>query len=252
MSHGNCGCQRCAQGAEFDPPPVESNEWEGLEAVDPLSEARRPSLPRPHPPRRIDPGGAPVAGSSSIPDGFNCDAALILDGFTRADYRLNPRHLESLRALAIRLKNAPPGPVAALQIRGHTDNSGGADMNSALGFARALEVQSFLAGAFTKLNLAIASHCSSGSEREPVASNATEAGRIRNRRVEVRVCKTSISGTPSVPAYQEPSPVHVQPEPSTYLPLPTIPLPWLVPPARRPRPVPSKRRIPRRRVLARR
>jgi outer membrane protein OmpA-like peptidoglycan-associated protein len=263
MNQSTCGCPRCAHEAEFSAVPGEWSEWSALEEQEHLCETRRPapSRPRLRPELRRQPSPATILPSSHA--GY--EVPLVLDGFERGDYRLRPQHLEALRALSIRLRDAPPGPGAVFQIRGYTDNNGGAAMNSALGFARALEACAFLAGALAKLNVPTELRPSSGAEREPVASNVNEEGRRRNRRVEVRLHKslgvqsppppdTSPESYPSGPSgggqSQPPPPDHPsssRPEPPTFIPLPTIPLPWTVSLRPRPRPRPPKVRGPRRR-----
>jgi OmpA-OmpF porin, OOP family len=70
------------------------------------------------------------------------------------------------------------------EVVGHTDNSGSRAYNLALSDARANSVKSYLAAKGID-PAAIATH-GSGPD-QPVASNATEAGRARNRRIEFRV-----------------------------------------------------------------
>lgn len=70
------------------------------------------------------------------------------------------------------------------EIVGHTDNVGGRGYNVALSAARAISVKNFLAAKGIDAN-AIATR-GDGPDR-PVASNGTEVGRARNRRIEFRV-----------------------------------------------------------------
>jgi outer membrane protein OmpA-like peptidoglycan-associated protein len=66
---------------------------------------------------------------------------------------------------------------------GYTDSSGSAAHNRALGLARAQAI----CGRLRHEGLDARLTTSSGGESHPRASNATEAGRARNRRVELRV-----------------------------------------------------------------
>lgn len=76
---------------------------------------------------------------------------------------------------------------AAIQIYGHTDNTGTAAVNEKLSLQRAQAVSSYLASC----GVANARLASKGmSFNDPVASNDTEAGRSQNRRVEVYVLVT--------------------------------------------------------------
>lgn len=79
-----------------------------------------------------------------------------------------------------KLLEADPG--LRLSIEGHTDDSGGAEHNQALSTARARSVL----GALVGLGVDPARLQSRGfGQDRPVADNATEAGRARNRRVEL-------------------------------------------------------------------
>lgn len=76
------------------------------------------------------------------------------------------------------------GPFATIQITGHTDDSGTAEANQALSQHRAEAVaEAFLAQGWQRGLL----HVMGRGASEPVASNETEEGRSRNRRVEIVV-----------------------------------------------------------------
>ncbi len=71
-------------------------------------------------------------------------------------------------------------PDAAVEIGGHTDSQGSEGFNERLSAARARAVREALIGRGVRLTrLAVQGY----GERRPVASNATEAGRERNRRI---------------------------------------------------------------------
>ncbi len=71
---------------------------------------------------------------------------------------------------------------ARVSIVGHTDSSGSDAVNDPLSVQRAQSVRDYLvARGVPAVHMQIAGR----GEREPVASNATEEGRARNRRVEI-------------------------------------------------------------------
>jgi outer membrane protein OmpA-like peptidoglycan-associated protein len=73
-------------------------------------------------------------------------------------------------------------PSARLMIVGHTDNTGSAAINNPLSVERAQSVRDYL----TTRGVAGARVDTAGrGEREPVADNTSEAGRAKNRRVEI-------------------------------------------------------------------
>lgn len=75
-------------------------------------------------------------------------------------------------------------PGAKLEVVGHTCNIGTAEDNDALSLERAEVVREFL----IRQGLAAKRVTATGlGEREPIASNSSDAGRIRNRRVEFRL-----------------------------------------------------------------
>jgi hypothetical protein len=78
-------------------------------------------------------------------------------------------------------------PTWRLDIAGHTDNSGSDKTNMALSKARAEAVKSFLVQkgiAENRINIYYF------GESKPIASNDTEEGRAKNRRVEFRIVKS--------------------------------------------------------------
>ena len=92
---------------------------------------------------------------------------------------LKPGAKATLRRIAAELKNDPNMKVT---IEGHTDNTGGVELNDRLSRERAEAVRAYLidegvaAGKLTAVGR---------GEGEPVASNKTAAGRLQNRRVEL-------------------------------------------------------------------
>jgi outer membrane protein OmpA-like peptidoglycan-associated protein len=79
-------------------------------------------------------------------------------------------------------------PGATVQIIGHTDSTGSAGVNDALSRERAMATRDYLTTrgvAGTRISI------DGRGSREPVADNTTEAGRARNRRVELFVQETA-------------------------------------------------------------
>ena len=73
-------------------------------------------------------------------------------------------------------------PNARLTIVGHTDSTGSDAINNPLSVDRAQSVRDYLAGkGVSPTRVQTAGH----GEREPIADNSTDAGRARNRRVEI-------------------------------------------------------------------
>jgi outer membrane protein OmpA-like peptidoglycan-associated protein len=95
--------------------------------------------------------------------------------------QLQPGAYDRLRTLATTLNNYPQSQVI---IKGHTDSTGDNGFNQRLSEDRADRVRTYL------ISEGVASARISAigfGETMPVASNATEAGRAQNRRVEVEI-----------------------------------------------------------------
>ena len=73
-------------------------------------------------------------------------------------------------------------PVARVDIVGHTDSTGSDAVNNPLSLERAQSVRDYL---LSRGVPAAHVRTEGRGEREPVADNSTEAGRARNRRVEI-------------------------------------------------------------------
>lgn len=101
--------------------------------------------------------------------------------FATGSANLSESSRTALRSFA---RNLVDNPQTNIQIVGHTDNTGSDRVNDPLSVNRAKSVQTFLA------NQGVASsrmeYAGKGSH-EPVADNATAAGRRENRRVEVYI-----------------------------------------------------------------
>jgi len=88
---------------------------------------------------------------------------------------------ESYKALDEVLKTLLENPLLAIEIRGHTDNSGSFVGNMRLSEQRALAVKNYLvARGIEERRLRAIGY----GPKQPIASNATPAGRAANRRIE--------------------------------------------------------------------
>ena len=74
-------------------------------------------------------------------------------------------------------------PRSELTIEGHTDSFGGDDLNQTLSQARAESVQQYMINAMRIPTYRLIA--TGYGETRPVASNETEAGRARNRRIDI-------------------------------------------------------------------
>lgn len=103
--------------------------------------------------------------------------------FKVASYELTKEAKAALDEFAMKIKSLEKG--VWIEIQGHTDDTGGADVNDQLGQQRAEAVRRYLAREH-KLPLSRMSTISYG-DTVPVESNKTSAGRAKNRRVVVIV-----------------------------------------------------------------
>jgi OmpA-OmpF porin, OOP family len=141
------------------------------------------------------PGGPKI----SVPDGaFNFSLATWLAGtdtavpkrfvfddlnFETATTRLTPESRPTVETLVAILKAYPAVTVG---LEGHTDSTGDAAANKKLSLDRAVAVkESLVSGGIADARVATAGL---GSEK-PIASNDTEDGRAKNRRLELVVVK---------------------------------------------------------------
>jgi len=113
--------------------------------------------------------------------------------FDKAD--LHPRSDKELQQL-VAILNADP--MMEIEIIGHTDDMGTKEYNLKLSTLRAQSVKNYLVeNNINSTRLVITGK----GNAEPMATNATEAGRQKNRRIEFRILKinknapTKISGT---------------------------------------------------------
>lgn len=99
--------------------------------------------------------------------------------FDTGSATIKPEMRTVLDPFAASLKDDPKAQVSII---GHTDSTGTEAVNKPLSIARAQSVRDYLTArgvAPTRI------HTEDHGETEPVADNATEAGRAKNRRVEI-------------------------------------------------------------------
>ena len=160
------------------PPPPAAPVPSGAVAVPPAAIVTVPVLPPPETaPSAPVPPPAP-ASPSSVPTGARLHFAL-----NRSC--LPPQGLAVLHAWAASLK----GQTVVVEVIGHADSSGSRSHNLRLSRARAQGVARILRG----LGLTVGQVEAEGS-RQPLADNATRAGRAGNRRVELRLQGLSSQG----------------------------------------------------------
>lgn len=78
-------------------------------------------------------------------------------------------------------------PKATLEIAGHTDNTGDAKKNLALSLERAKAVKTYLTSKSVKANRL---QTKGYGQTKPVADNATDEGKLKNRRVELIILRS--------------------------------------------------------------
>lgn len=102
-------------------------------------------------------------------------------GFTSSSYQLDASIHNTLRGVARILVEYPD---TSLVIDGHTDSTGGDNLNQVLSERRAESVRSYLISQGVASGRAIAR---GNGERYPLCTNDTTAGRACNRRVEIQI-----------------------------------------------------------------
>jgi hypothetical protein len=147
---------------------------------------------------------------------------------------LTPRLQDMVKRLAQHVKESweTRKPIGYIRLIGHTDNTGGHEINVKFGNSRAVtvkaELQNLLREEILKRRVAILVEESPG-ERKWVADNTTPMGRARNRRVEVYIEPPAPPPPPPPPrpdlTAKEPQKPVIQTKPGPYPwgKLPTLP-----------------------------
>jgi outer membrane protein OmpA-like peptidoglycan-associated protein/ferritin-like metal-binding protein YciE len=120
----------------------------------------------------------PGFGASELVSALNLE----IINFAKGSAEIPAQSYDFLNQAAIAIKAAPSGTV--IEIDGHTDNTGDAESNLQLSQQRALAVQNYLV--MKGVDESALTVKGSG-EKDPVASNETEEGKFRNRRIQFTV-----------------------------------------------------------------
>ena len=98
--------------------------------------------------------------------------------FDSANLTSQDKHI--LQTLPEKLKNCPD---VIIYVTGYTDDIGTTEYNMQLGHERAQSVQTYLMGMGIKADRI---HVKSKGEKDPIACNSTEEGRMQNRRAVIK------------------------------------------------------------------
>lgn len=128
-----------------------------------------------------------TAALAALQPGFSAKdlvSALNLNviNFASGSAAIPPDSSDYLNRVAVAMKAAPAGTV--LEVAGHTDNSGDSASNMALSQQRADSVRNYLVQQGVPPGMLVAKGY---GDTRPVASNDTDEGKFRNRRIEFTV-----------------------------------------------------------------
>jgi outer membrane protein OmpA-like peptidoglycan-associated protein/uncharacterized protein YidB (DUF937 family) len=128
-----------------------------------------------------------TAALANLKPGFSAQdlvSALNLNviNFSSASAQIPPDSADYLNRVATAIKAAPSGTV--LQIAGHTDNTGDSASNMTLSQQRADAVRDYLIQQGVPASMLVAKGY---GDSHPIATNDTDEGKFRNRRIEFSV-----------------------------------------------------------------
>ena len=103
--------------------------------------------------------------------------------FDSGKYEIQKKYFKELENLILLLNEQSE---INIEIAGHTDSVGNEKENQILSENRAISVKSYLVKNSIKSNRII---CMGYGEKQPLESNNTEKGRLKNRRIEIRILK---------------------------------------------------------------
>lgn len=132
----------------------------------------------------VDRHGCPLPEDRAQPVVTPATVEVVIDHFDFDKSKLKPAMMDELDALVARIKKTPA--AEQLVLVGHTDSVGSVSYNQGLSERRARSVADYL----MSKGVARRDISTKGmSENQPVATNATDAGRAQNRRVEIHNAK---------------------------------------------------------------
>jgi outer membrane protein OmpA-like peptidoglycan-associated protein len=164
------------------PNPQKATSEPGPAAPSPVS-SRAPAH-KPH-------GASPAPAVAVAPERFTIQQSL----FERGALTLQGRSRRALDRIAARLRAAQQKGPIQIQVRSYTDSSGSAAYNLQLSARRAAAVRRYLISQGVNGDYV---GVQGMGEANPIASNATAAGRARNRRIEIEVQPVT-PGSPEAP-----------------------------------------------------
>ncbi len=185
---GSASCKSC--GGIGNTVPVPAN--------DPWAGSPSPSRTAPGPGRTAGPGRSATAGVSG---GGRWPLHAIFDRFAFDKSILTGEHWDRVDPLSHLLRALPSGAVT-LEAIGHTDSTGTEVYNRGLSDRRADRIAEAIG-----LRVGTAVTRRGRGAGEPIASNATEDGRARNRRVDLQIWPGTMNWTLPVPK-PVPDPTH--------------------------------------------
>jgi outer membrane protein OmpA-like peptidoglycan-associated protein len=121
--------------------------------------------------------------------GNNVILRLVGLSFDSGDSQIKPQNFDLLAKVE---KAIDVFPRSELIIEGHTDSFGGDELNQKLSQERAVSVQQYMVNAMRIPTYRLIA--TGYGETRPVASNETEAGRARNRRIDIIIKPSTEAG----------------------------------------------------------
>jgi outer membrane protein OmpA-like peptidoglycan-associated protein len=134
----------------------------------------------------LKPEGEPKGGSVEKESPKSSAGVLDVTGFTVGSPLLPESAIPELRKFLADFGTNYAGQAVVIELSGHTDNIGTERDNHGLSLERAEEVKHWLVENGVNATMIVVA---GRGENSPAAANASDGGRSRNRRVEVRVKK---------------------------------------------------------------
>ena len=167
---------KCIRSASWTP-ALALAECEGGKTA--AAEAPKAAAAEPAPVKAVVAAVTPVVVPKAVKKRLSLDTMTLFD-VNSADLR--PTGKEKLEAALSEISST--NAIESIVITGYTDSSGAAEYNQSLSEKRAQSVASYLTG--NGVPEKVISTAGKG-EQDPVASNTTNEGRAKNRRVEIDI-----------------------------------------------------------------